>query len=81
LPATPAIRYAADYPDVQAPRTASFNESDVSDKPSWINGKGPLNAEEIAQLDLIYRNRLRSLKAVDDLVEKLVNALKAAKRL
>src|SRR5207249_11488194 len=32
-PATPADRYMTDFPDAKAPRTPSFNEADVSDKP------------------------------------------------
>lgn len=39
-PATPPPRYADRFPDAKAPRTASFNEANVSDKPAW-SGTSP----------------------------------------
>src|SRR5829696_217113 len=35
-PSTPAPRDAHDYDGISGPRLPSFNEADVSDKPSWI---------------------------------------------
>jgi arylsulfatase A-like enzyme len=35
-PATPAPRHAGMFADLQVPRTESFNEADVSDKPLWV---------------------------------------------
>jgi arylsulfatase A-like enzyme len=76
LPATPAPRHAAEFSHVIAPRTASFNEKDLNGKPAWLRQHPPLSSEEIAEIDQVYRNRLQSMLAVDDMVEKIVTALK-----
>jgi len=75
LPATPAPRHAAEFSNAIAPRTASFNEKDLSGKPAWLRQHPPLSTEEIAEIDQVYRNRLQSMLAVDDMVEKIVTAL------
>jgi arylsulfatase A-like enzyme len=75
-PATPAPRHEKLFPDNKAPRSPNFNEDDVSDKPTHIRLRPKLTAREIAQIDEEHRKRLRSLQAVDDLVESIVNALK-----
>lgn len=78
LPATSPPRYRARrFLDLFAPRTASFNEEDVSDKPAWIQSKPPLGDTEIALIDALYRNRRRSMLAVEDLVQRLVLTLMA----
>lgn len=78
-PATPPPRYAYNdmFPNVRAPRTASFNEADVSDKPAWIQSTPRLTSAQIGEMDYLYRNRLLSMKAVADLVENLINTLRA----
>jgi arylsulfatase A-like enzyme len=78
LPATPPPRYVAlRFRDLLAPRTASFNEEDVSDKPAWVQAKAPLGDAEIALIDTLSRNRRRSMLAVEDLVQRLVLTLTA----
>lgn len=74
-PAIPPKRYADDYLDLTLPRGGSFDEGDVSDKPPFIRELPRLSADKKAQLDELYRNRARSLKAVDDMVEGIVGAL------
>lgn len=76
-PATPAPRHASLFAGAQAPRTASFNEADVSDKPAWVQATPLLSAAEIADIDALYRKRLQSLQAVDDLVATVVSTLEA----
>lgn len=80
-PATPPPRYANDFPNIQAPRTQSFNEADVGDKPSWVKNKAPLTAAQITKLDNLYRKRRQSIQAVADLVENVVNTLSATGQL
>ena len=46
-PAEPAPRHAGLFPDAIAPRTPSFNEADVSDKPALVAGLDPLTPPEI----------------------------------
>jgi N-acetylglucosamine-6-sulfatase len=75
MPATPAPRHEKEFLNATAPRTPAFNESDVSGKPAWLRARAPLSSQEIAKIDRIYRKRLQSMLAVDDMVEKIVMAL------
>ncbi|HWP00051.1 MAG TPA: sulfatase-like hydrolase/transferase [Methylococcus sp.] len=82
LPAPPPPRYVARrFRDLFALRTASFNEEDVSDKPAWIQSKPLLTDAQIALIDTLYRNRRRSMLAVEDLVQRLVLTLMAVDRI
>ncbi len=75
-PSTPAPRDAHDYDGIQGPRLPSFNEVDVSDKPSWIRQLSKLSSSQISSINKRHENRVESLQAVDDLVEGVVNTLK-----
>ena len=74
-PATPAPRHAALFPDVVAPRTPSFNEADVSDKPELIASLPRLTPGRIQEIDALYRDRLRSMQAVDEAIASLLALL------
>src|SRR5687767_1050616 len=76
-PPTPAPRHAGMFAGATAPRTPSFNEADVSDKPANIRNMPPLNAAQIAAIDQEYQARLESLQAVDEGVERIINTLEA----
>ncbi len=80
-PWTPAPRHQQTFTDAKAPRTASFNEKDVSGKPAFIRALPPMSNRDIAQTDKIYRLRLQSLQAVDDLVAHLVEVLQETEQL
>jgi N-acetylglucosamine-6-sulfatase len=80
-PYTPAPRHAALFPTVTAPHFPSFNEPDVSGKPTYISSKPLLTQTEIDGIDSDYRNRLRALQAVDEAIAGLVAALSSAGRL
>lgn len=80
-PATPPVRYEESFPDARIPRTASFNEKDVSDKPDWVERRPKLTAEQIADMDAAYRRRLQSMQAVEDMVKSLIDTLQAQGRL
>lgn len=80
-PATPAPRHEAAYPGATAPRTASWNEADLSDKPAWVQAQPLLTTDQIADIDRLYRRRLQSLLAVDELVGNIVNTLQATGQL
>ncbi len=75
--AKPAPRHAHAFDSEPLPRPPDFNEADVSDKPPGIRGLPRLNANQIADVQRMYRCRLESLLSVDDGVEKLVGALRA----
>jgi arylsulfatase A-like enzyme len=80
-PATPAKRHAALFPDLKAPRTPSFNEADVRDKPKPVRRLRLLDAGTIGDIDALYRKRIRSLQAVDEAVSAIVEALADTGRL
>jgi N-acetylglucosamine-6-sulfatase len=74
-PSTPAPRHEEEFPHATAPRTPAFDESDVSGKPAWVRNTPPLSSKKIAKIDSIYRRRLQSMLAVDEMIEKIVVAL------
>ena len=74
-PATPAPRYVGFFADMMAPRPPSFNEADMSDKPTWLRSKPLLTPTQIDKIDALYRARLETMLAVDDMVAALVEAL------
>ena len=76
-PATPAERHKGAFADEEAPRPPSFNEEDVSDKPSWIRNSDSLSAGEVSGIEDYYRQRLESTLAVDEMVASLVEELEA----
>lgn len=76
-PSTPAPRHLGLFNDVIAPRGGSFNEADNSDKPPFISTLDLLTEEEIEALDVKYRNRLRSMQAVDEMIASLVEILQS----
>src|SRR5215210_7673784 len=75
-PANPAPRDENTYPDISLPQPPSFDEKDISDKPAWIRGNPPLSLEQKVYMEELYRKRLQSMLAVDDMVGDLVESLK-----
>ncbi|HEX6445831.1 MAG TPA: sulfatase [Streptosporangiales bacterium] len=62
-----------DCTQLDADHTAAFNE-DTSDKPAWVRRK-PLTARDHANLTEDYRNRVRMMQAVNDLLVRVRRAL------
>ena len=77
-PATPAERHQGAFAGEEAPRYPSFNEEDVSDKPSWRQETERFSEEEISEIDAYHQKRLESMLAVDEMVGSLVEELEAA---
>ena len=77
-PATPAERHKGAFAEEEAPRPPSFDEEDVSDKPSPINDAERISEEEVSNIDDYYRQRLESMLAVDEMVASLAEELEAA---
>ena len=75
LPATPAKRYKDAFAEEEAPRPPSFNEEDVSDKPSYIQDTERFDGEETSEIDERYRKRLRSMLGVEEMVASLIEEL------
>jgi arylsulfatase A-like enzyme len=76
-PATPAPRHAGMFAGVQAPRTPSFNEADVSDKPPGIANLPLLTEAQIAAIDHEYQTRIESLQALDEGIGQIIDTLAA----
>jgi N-acetylglucosamine-6-sulfatase len=77
-PAIPAERHEGAFADEEVPRPPSFDEEDVSDKPSPINDADRISEEEASNIDDYYRQRLESMLAVDEMIGSLVEELEAA---
>lgn len=77
LPATPAPRHRQSLRGIKAPRTLSFNEADISDKPSWFLDAPLLTESQVATIDREYRSRRQSLLAVDEMVKGVIDTLEA----
>ncbi|KAK0385072.1 hypothetical protein NLU13_7550 [Sarocladium strictum] len=73
-PPIPAARHANLFKDLKVPRTPNFNP----DKPSgvhWVSKLEKLTEEIVDYQDHFYRQRLRALQGVDELVEDVVRRL------
>ncbi len=75
-PATPAPRHEDTFADISLPKPPSFDEADVSDKPDWISDNPPLNPQQVALAEDLYRKRLQSMLAVDEMIGQLVETLR-----
>jgi N-acetylglucosamine-6-sulfatase len=75
-PAIPAPRYEDRFKDTPLPRPPSFNEKGVSDKPHFIQEKLRLTDGKIADMGRIHQKRLASMLSVEDLLGKLITALR-----
>jgi arylsulfatase A-like enzyme len=73
----PPVRHYGAFANEPLPKPPSFNEADVSDKPTQISSLPPLTDADIAEITTRYRCELESLLGVDDGVHRIVNALKA----
>jgi N-acetylglucosamine-6-sulfatase len=75
-PATPAVRHEDAFVGEKAPRPASFDEEDVSDKPPWIRQKRSISDRQASrEIDGRYRKRIASMLAVDEMLGSLFTQL------
>lgn len=65
-------RMANKYTGIKYPHSPNFNERNVSDKTGHYPLFGP---QKIAEFNHIYRNRVRGMKVVDNMVGRIVNTL------
>ncbi len=80
-PAIRAQRHDGLFSGLSAPRTPSYNEGDMTGKPDWLRAFPPLTEQDEMKIDMLYRDRLGTLQAVDEMIEKIVQALDADGRL
>lgn len=81
LPAVAPRRYLKLFSGLQAPRTPSFNEADMSDKPRWMRDLPLISAWQIRKIDERYVRQRRATAALDDMVESLVASLRESGQL
>jgi N-acetylglucosamine-6-sulfatase len=71
----PAPRHRDRFAAEPLPAPPSFNEADVSDKPSAIRGRPLLPPRRVTQVREMYQQRLESLLAIDEGVARIVAEL------
>jgi arylsulfatase A-like enzyme len=70
-PYTPAPRDSTRFRGLHAPRTAAFDEADLSDKPAWLRTRAALTDTDLAAIDTAFRRRAQAVRAIDRLIGKL----------
>ena len=75
-PATPARRHARRFRGMRAPRDPAWNQT-IENGPSWLEGRRPLSAEQIARLDERQRRRAQSVLAIDDMIAAILRRVRA----
>jgi arylsulfatase A-like enzyme len=71
----PAPRHRNRFSAEPMPRTAAFNEADVSDKPLAVRRRPLFGPARINGITEMYRQRLESILAIDEGVAAIVRAL------
>jgi N-acetylglucosamine-6-sulfatase len=74
-PPRPAPRHQGRFAREPLPAKGSFDEADVADKPPHVRKLPRLSAAKKELILRTYRAQLESLLAIDDMVERLVDAL------
>lgn len=64
--------------DIDVTTTPAFNE-DTADKPSWVR-RQPIGAPLVKELREDFRDRIRMVQSVDDMVARVLGALTAEER-
>ncbi len=74
-PATPARRHLELFPSITIPYTPSFNEQNVSDKPINMSLNPLLTDKQIMNMNELYRARVLSMQAVDEMLAEIIKVL------
>jgi arylsulfatase A-like enzyme len=81
LPANVPPGYNGLFTDARLPRPPSFNEANVSDKPSYVRDLPPLTRAQIDGLEADHKTQLRNLAHVDDTLKNMLNLLRSRNEL
>jgi N-acetylglucosamine-6-sulfatase len=73
-PYTPAPRHLQMFRGLRAPRGPSFDQANVN-PPQWLRRR-PRNAWEKAEIDVAFRDRVRSVQAVDEMLGRVQATLR-----
>jgi arylsulfatase A-like enzyme len=76
-PYTPAPRHKDAFPGLTYPRTPAFGSRPTSSDPAWLQALPALTDPEIKQIDKNFRKRAQSVQAIDEMIGKLQETLKA----
>jgi len=68
LPQIPAPRHEGMFQGITPWRPPSYNEPDVSDKPTWLQNTPQMTPAEQADLDQVRIDQLEMLQAVDEAI-------------
>ena len=74
-PARPPPGTEDRFAHLQKYHPASFNEQDVSDKPSWLDTLPRLTPAQRAKIEAFRRHQFQALVGVDTAVDRIVTAL------
>jgi N-acetylglucosamine-6-sulfatase len=74
-PFEPAAKYQGYFENVAMPRSPSFNEADVSDKPKWVREMPRHTETQIQRYSSIYKRRLEMMLSVRDNLNEIIAAL------
>ncbi len=77
----PAPRYKNRFAGTPLPQPPNYNEADVSDKPTVIRRRPPINARAQAAIQENWQQRRETLLAVDDAVASIVDTLRSTGKL
>ncbi len=80
-PPAVAERHQGSFADTPLPKPPNFDEADISDKPQWLQQYPRLSQAQVDELQQLYRERLRSMLAVEDLLRKIVATLEETEEL
>lgn len=80
-PATPDVHDQGLYDNLELPLPPSYDETDVADKPAWIQALPRLPADERDRIEKIRRRQLEALVGLDRSIGALVEQLRADGRL
>src|SRR5829696_1849706 len=70
-----ATRYQNSFVDTPLPRPPNFDEPDVSDKPAWVQSYPRMSPSVIDSTTTEYRQGLRSMLSVEDLLRQTIATL------
>ena len=79
MPYVPAPRDSDAFAGVQAPRTLAFAAAPEGGTPQWLSRLPPLSGSDLAAIDRDFRQRARSVLAVDRMIGDLETAVAAAR--
>lgn len=80
-PALPDHEDAGLYKTTDLPVPGSYDEADVSDKPSWVRENGRLKKGEVEEIERLRRRQLEALVGLDREIAEIVETLRADGRL